>query len=150
MAPEQSPAPGPTDTVTMNPATRDIVLLFSTRITRLFAYGLISVVLGLYLASTGLNVTGVGAASALKALEDRDLVYVHVEAPDEAGHLGSIEEKVRAIERVDGMLGTIMDRFDGIIAVLPDHATRGGLPDANRLRRRAAHCEDGSGGPSFV
>ena len=45
----------------MNPAIRDIVLLFSTRITRLFAYGLISVVLGLYLASTGLSASGVGA-----------------------------------------------------------------------------------------
>ena len=63
------------------------------------------------------------ARYALEALERLDFVYCHVEAPDEAGHLGSIEEKVRAIERVDGMLGTIMDRFDGIIAVLPDHAT---------------------------
>ena len=62
-------------------------------------------------------------ARILAALERLDFVYCHVEAPDEAGHLGSIEEKVRAIERVDGMLGTIMDRFDGVIAVLPDHAT---------------------------
>ena len=61
MAPEQSSVPGPADTATMNPATRDIVLLFSTRITRLFAYGLISVILGLYLASTGLSASGVGA-----------------------------------------------------------------------------------------
>jgi len=63
------------------------------------------------------------ARYALAALERLDFVYCHVEAPDEAGHLGSIEEKVRAIERVDGMLGTIMDRFDRVIAVLPDHAT---------------------------
>ena len=61
MAPEQATVPGPTDTATMHPTTRDIVLLFSTRITRLFAYGLISVVLGLYLASTGLSASGVGA-----------------------------------------------------------------------------------------
>ena len=64
-----------------------------------------------------------GAMPSSRTLERLDFVYCHVEAPDEAGHLGSSEEKVRAIERVDGMLGTIMDRFDGIIAVLPDHAT---------------------------
>ncbi len=45
----------------MHALTRDIVLLFTTRITRLFAYGLISVVLGLYLAATGLSASGVGA-----------------------------------------------------------------------------------------
>ena len=45
----------------MNDATRDIVVLFSTRIIRLFAYGLISVVLALYLAATGLSAAGVGA-----------------------------------------------------------------------------------------
>jgi 2,3-bisphosphoglycerate-independent phosphoglycerate mutase len=37
--------------------------------------------------------------------------------------MGSIEEKVKAIERVDGMVGTIMETFKGIIAVLPDHPT---------------------------
>lgn len=50
-----------TDTANMNPTTLDIVLLFSTRMTRLFAYGLISVILGLYLAATGLSASGVGA-----------------------------------------------------------------------------------------
>lgn len=45
----------------MHATTRDIVLLFATRITRMFAYGLISVVLGLYLAATGLSGSGVGA-----------------------------------------------------------------------------------------
>jgi 2,3-bisphosphoglycerate-independent phosphoglycerate mutase len=63
------------------------------------------------------------ARAALAALDRLDFVYCHVEAPDEAGHMGSVEEKVRAIERVDGMLGTILDGFDGVVAVLPDHAT---------------------------
>lgn len=63
------------------------------------------------------------ARAALDALETLDFVYCHVEAPDEAGHMGSIEEKVRAIEHVDGMLGTILDGFDGVVAVLPDHGT---------------------------
>lgn len=63
------------------------------------------------------------ARAALSALDRLDFVYCHVEAPDEAGHMGSIVEKVRAIERVDGMLGTLLDGFEGVIAVLPDHAT---------------------------
>ena len=45
----------------MNDAIRDIVVLFSTRVIRLFAYGFISVVLALYLAATGLSAAGVGA-----------------------------------------------------------------------------------------
>jgi 2,3-bisphosphoglycerate-independent phosphoglycerate mutase len=63
------------------------------------------------------------ARYATKALERFDFLYLHVEAPDEAGHMGSVEEKVKAIERVDGMVGTIMETFQGIIAVLPDHPT---------------------------
>ncbi len=63
------------------------------------------------------------ARYAIDALEHLDFLYLHVEAPDEAGHLGSVEEKVRAIERVDEMLGIIMEEFSGVIAVLPDHPT---------------------------
>jgi 2,3-bisphosphoglycerate-independent phosphoglycerate mutase len=63
------------------------------------------------------------ARYALDAIKHLDFVYLHIEAPDEAGHLGSIEEKVKAIERVDGVVGTIRDQFDGILAVLPDHPT---------------------------
>ena len=51
---------------------------------------------------------------------------MHVEAPDEAGHLGSLKEKVLAIERLDGVIGEILDAFEGEelrIAVLPDHPT---------------------------
>ena len=63
------------------------------------------------------------ARYALEALKRLDFLYLHVEAPDEAGHMGSVEEKVWAIERVDGMVGTIMKSFEGVIAVLPDHPT---------------------------
>lgn len=63
------------------------------------------------------------ARYALEAIERLDFVYIHVEAPDEAGHMGSVEEKVRAIEGVDGIVGTVLDRFDGTVAVLPDHPT---------------------------
>jgi 2,3-bisphosphoglycerate-independent phosphoglycerate mutase len=63
------------------------------------------------------------ACYALDAIKHLDFLYLHVEAPDEAGHLGSIEEKVRAIERFDGLVGTVLDSFDGVVAVLPDHPT---------------------------
>jgi len=63
------------------------------------------------------------ARYALDAMGHLDFLYLHIEAPDEAGHMGSIEEKVTAIERVDGVIGTILDNFDGIVAVLPDHPT---------------------------
>lgn len=41
-------------------------------------------------------------AAALQAIEEHDLVVVHVEAPDEAGHQGSREDKLRAIADFDG------------------------------------------------
>lgn len=63
------------------------------------------------------------ARYALDAIKRLDFVYIHIEAPDEAGHLGSVEEKVKAIEKVDEVVGMIMDGFDGVIAVLPDHPT---------------------------
>jgi len=103
------------------------------------------------------------ARYAVEALERFDFLYLHVEAPDEAGHMGSVEEKVKAIERVDGMVGTILESFRGIIAVLPDHPTpvrvkthradpvpfavRGVLMDATtRLTER----EGAAGGFGFV
>lgn len=63
------------------------------------------------------------AKYAVDALDHLDFVYVHVEAPDEAGHMGDIEEKIRAIERLDESIGIILDRPDTTIAVLPDHPT---------------------------
>ncbi|MCL2687332.1 MAG: cofactor-independent phosphoglycerate mutase [Methanobrevibacter sp.] len=67
-------------------------------------------------------------AYGANALESSDFLFVHVEAPDEAGHEGNIEEKIKAIERIDKhVLGQIMDEIpkyeDYKIAVLPDHAT---------------------------
>jgi 2,3-bisphosphoglycerate-independent phosphoglycerate mutase len=65
---------------------------------------------------------------ALKALEKNDFVFVHVEAPDEAGHNGDLRNKIAAIENFDKfVVGTILDEFkerkDFRIIVLPDHAT---------------------------
>ncbi len=60
---------------------------------------------------------------ALDAIRHLDFLYLHIEAPDEAGHLGNVEEKVRAIERIDSVVGMILEKFDGVLAVLPDHPT---------------------------
>ncbi len=49
-------------------------------------------------------------AGALAALDDHDLVFVHVEAPDEASHAGDVQGKVRAIEQVDALDGAPVDR----------------------------------------
>jgi 2,3-bisphosphoglycerate-independent phosphoglycerate mutase len=68
---------------------------------------------------------GAKARAALEALGRRDLVFVHVEAPDEAGHMGDVTEKVRAIERVDTeVLGPILESaYSPAVLVLPDHPT---------------------------
>jgi 2,3-bisphosphoglycerate-independent phosphoglycerate mutase len=63
------------------------------------------------------------ARYALDALKHLDFLYLHVEAPDEAGHMGDVREKVLAIERIDEMIGTIVEDFAGTIVILPDHPT---------------------------
>lgn len=72
------------------------------------------------------NYEGKGRA-ALDQLADRDFVYLHVEAPDEAGHHKDALEKVYAIEKVDELvLGTIVEGLRGQwfrILIVPDHAT---------------------------
>ena len=64
------------------------------------------------------------AKAAVEALQGgADFVYMHVEATDEAGHLGSIEEKIKAIERLDEAVGYILENFDGCVMLMPDHPT---------------------------
>ena len=68
------------------------------------------------------------AEAALKALESMDFIYLHVEAPDEAGHNGDIKMKITAIEDFDTkVVGTIFDelkhREDSAILVTCDHRT---------------------------
>ncbi len=66
------------------------------------------------------------ADSALAALEENDLVFVHVEAPDEAGHVKDACLKVKTIEDLDKrMLGRIILGLKETcaIALLPDHPT---------------------------
>lgn len=69
------------------------------------------------------------ADAALEALEDHDLVYVHVEAPDEAGHEKNARLKIRCIEDLDRrLIGRVLDGLGGrmdeiVISILPDHPT---------------------------
>ncbi|MFH1412045.1 MAG: cofactor-independent phosphoglycerate mutase [Candidatus Omnitrophota bacterium] len=69
------------------------------------------------------------ARAALEILERNDMVFVHVEAPDEAGHNGDMREKIRAIENFDSKItARIIEHFtrkeeDHRILILPDHPT---------------------------
>jgi 2,3-bisphosphoglycerate-independent phosphoglycerate mutase len=78
--------------------------------------------------ATGLSDTNYEgkADAALKALEDNDLVFVHVEAPDEAGHVKDSALKVKTIEDLDQrLLGRLLNGLDApcAVALLPDHPT---------------------------
>jgi len=66
------------------------------------------------------------AEGALSALARHDLVIIHIEAPDEAGHGGIAAEKVAAIERIDAEVVRRLRSWkgDGLrVLVLPDHPT---------------------------
>jgi 2,3-bisphosphoglycerate-independent phosphoglycerate mutase len=68
------------------------------------------------------------ASAAIKALDKYDLVFIHIEAPDEASHDGSIEMKKKAIEQIDKyIVGPVLEALQGYeswrILVLPDHPT---------------------------
>ena len=68
------------------------------------------------------------AEYALNALKSKDFVYIHIEAPDEAGHNGDARAKLESIEKIDReIIGTILTHFDAHadvrILVLPDHPT---------------------------
>jgi 2,3-bisphosphoglycerate-independent phosphoglycerate mutase len=73
------------------------------------------------------NYEGKGQA-AVEALKKYDLVFVHIEAPDEAGHEGDTEAKKKAIEQVDkyiaGPILKALEQYESWrILVLPDHPT---------------------------
>lgn len=68
------------------------------------------------------------AEYALASLERNDFVYIHVEAPDEAGHNGDFKAKSEAIANIDKhIVGAMLNRFgehdNARILVLPDHPT---------------------------
>lgn len=83
-------------------------------------------------ANGGLHTNYEGkAAAAVKSLleDDCDFVYIHVEAPDEMGHQGSIERKLQAIENLDGrIIAPVKAALDAAgvdyrMLIMPDHPT---------------------------
>ena len=83
-------------------------------------------------ANGGLNTNYEGKAqAAVDALlkEGYDFAYIHVEAPDEMGHQGSVEKKIKAIEYLDArVIRLVKDALDASgqeyrMLVLPDHPT---------------------------
>ena len=76
------------------------------------------------------NYEGKAAAAVKALLEDgNDFAYIHVEAPDEMGHQGSVENKVKAIEYLDGRVIRPLHEAlsasgeDFRILIMPDHPT---------------------------
>lgn len=66
------------------------------------------------------------AGGALAALEENDLVVIHIEAPDEAGHSGAIDEKVTALRSIDREVVARLRSWRGDslrVLVMPDHPT---------------------------
>jgi 2,3-bisphosphoglycerate-independent phosphoglycerate mutase len=78
--------------------------------------------------------------AAIKELENgADFVYIHVEAPDECGHQGKLDEKIKSIEKIDhsildGVYKYLKNSGESFkILLLPDHPT----PISERTHTRA-------------
>ncbi len=68
------------------------------------------------------------AEALLRAIKDSNFVFLHVEAPDESGHEGNYEHKIKAIEDFDEkVVGRVIDGLkkykDYAVLVMPDHPT---------------------------
>jgi len=68
------------------------------------------------------------ASAAIEALDKYDIVFVHIEAPDEASHNGNAEMKKKAIEQIDKyIVGPVLEALQNYeswrILVMPDHPT---------------------------
>lgn len=83
-------------------------------------------------ANGGLDTNYEGKAQAavdVLTKEGYDFVYVHLEGPDEMGHQGSVEKKVKAIENLDArIIAPIVEGLeqageDFRMVILPDHPT---------------------------
>jgi 2,3-bisphosphoglycerate-independent phosphoglycerate mutase len=68
------------------------------------------------------------AEYGLRALREKDLLFLHVEATDEAGHMGAVDKKVQAVEDFDAkVVGPLLEGLCGFddwrLLLMPDHAT---------------------------
>ncbi|MBS7644190.1 2,3-bisphosphoglycerate-independent phosphoglycerate mutase [Candidatus Bathyarchaeota archaeon] len=64
--------------------------------------------------------------AAVEALKEYDLIFLHVKGADNASHDGNLKQKIRMIEKIDSMVGYILDKIDlreTYIALLADHTT---------------------------
>lgn len=92
----------------------------------------------------------------IEALKNHDVLFIHIEAPDEAGHAQLTDEKVKAIERIDEFIvGPIIDSLKGQnfkAAILPDHPTPISIGTHTRDDVPLviySSCRDGDGCTSF-
>ncbi len=74
------------------------------------------------------NYEGKLAAAVNELKNGQDLVYIHLEGPDECGHRGEAQNKVKAIEDIDRrvlapLLEALKDMGDHTVLILPDHPT---------------------------
>jgi 2,3-bisphosphoglycerate-independent phosphoglycerate mutase len=66
------------------------------------------------------------AKKAMELLQNHDIVYIHVEAPDEASHNGNVKEKIQAIENIDEyIVGALFKKLEDRVKflIVTDHAT---------------------------
>lgn len=68
------------------------------------------------------------AEYAIAEIKKKDMVYIHIEAPDEAGHAGDLRAKIKALEDIDGfVVGTLIDGLKDAgeyrIMITCDHRT---------------------------
>ncbi len=66
------------------------------------------------------------AKAAIEGTRDKNFILLHVKAPDIAGHDGDFKAKVRALEEVDVLVGTVIDEVDiglNYVALTADHTT---------------------------
>ena len=88
------------------------------------------------------------ASYAIKALSEKDLLFIHIEAPDEAGHNGDVREKIKAIENIDKKIvkpvyDYLVKQGDFRMLFLCDHATPVSLK--THTRDLVPFCMCGSG-----
>ena len=66
------------------------------------------------------------AAGALDGLGKNDMVVIHIEAPDDAAHDGLIDEKIKAIQKIDAEVVGRLRSYGGEglrVLIMPDHPT---------------------------
>ena len=91
--------------------------------------------------------------AAVAAIDEYDLVVVHVEAPDEAGHMGDATAKIEALEKIDSLIvGPILEKLrtydEWRILVSPDHPTP--VEKKTHTDTPVPFCMAGSGVPKGV